>query len=227
MPFIPRRVVTGHDEHGVSVFASDGPVPAARTAPDGALFYEIWGTSASPAPVSAGEPDPTAGALRVPPPPNGTKIRINEFPPGVASPVHRTQSVDYGIVLSGDLRTKIGAPLKASDEMFQVAEMEKIRAEISVPEDQIMDLRIGQHGELAASTYPGLHVPFTVERINPMAEVVSAHNVFKVRVKLDGPPAVWMKPGMEGIAKVQVDRRAYGWLWTHRLVNWVRMKLWM
>ena len=50
MPFIPRRVVTGHDEHGVSVFASDGPVPAARTAPDGALFYEIWGTSASPAP---------------------------------------------------------------------------------------------------------------------------------------------------------------------------------
>ena len=103
MPSIPRRVVTGHDEHGVSVFASDGPVPAARTAPDGALFYEIWGTSASPAPVSAGEPDPTAGALRVPPPPNGTKIRINEFPPGVASPVHRTQSVDYGIVLSGEV----------------------------------------------------------------------------------------------------------------------------
>jgi len=38
MPSIPRRVVTGHDERGVSVFASDGPVPVVRTAPDGALF---------------------------------------------------------------------------------------------------------------------------------------------------------------------------------------------
>ena len=51
MPAIPRRVVTGHDERGVSVFAADGPVPVVRTAPDGALFCEIWssGTTTSPA----------------------------------------------------------------------------------------------------------------------------------------------------------------------------------
>lgn len=108
MPAIPRRVVTGHDEHGVSVFAADGPVPVVRTAPDGAVFYEIWGTGATPAPigpdpVNTGAPDPTLDALTVPPTPNGTKIRINEFPPGVVSPVHRTQSVDYGIVLSGEV----------------------------------------------------------------------------------------------------------------------------
>jgi quercetin dioxygenase-like cupin family protein len=103
MPSIPRRVVTGHDERGVSVFAFDGPVPVVRTAPDGALFYEIWGTGAAPAPNGADAPDPTPGALSVPPVPNGTKIRINEFPPGVVSPMHRTQSVDYGIVLSGEV----------------------------------------------------------------------------------------------------------------------------
>src|SRR6516164_1627018 len=39
----------------------------------------------------------------VAPAPNGTKIRINELPPGVVSPMHRTQSVDYGIVLSGEV----------------------------------------------------------------------------------------------------------------------------
>jgi quercetin dioxygenase-like cupin family protein len=103
MPTIPRRVVTGHDSRGVSVFAADGSVPAARIAPDGALFYEIWATDATPAPIAAAEPDPTASALTVPPAPNGTKIRINEFPPGVVSPVHRTQSVDYGIVLEGEV----------------------------------------------------------------------------------------------------------------------------
>jgi len=103
MPTIPRRVVTGHDHGGVSVFAADGPVPVVRTAPDGALFYEVWCTDAMPVPIPADEPDPTVTAVTVPPAPGGTKIRINEFPAGVVSPVHRTQSVDYGIVLDGEV----------------------------------------------------------------------------------------------------------------------------
>jgi quercetin dioxygenase-like cupin family protein len=103
MPSMPRRVVTGHDERGVSVFASDAPAPVVRTAPDGALFYEIWATGAAPAPISADAPDPTSGGLSVPPAPNGTKIRINDFPAGAVSPMHRTQSVDYGIVLWGEV----------------------------------------------------------------------------------------------------------------------------
>ena len=103
MPTVPRRVVTGHDGVACRCSARDGPVPVVGTAPDGALFYEIWGTDAMPAPIGAAEPDPTLSALTVPPPPNGTKIRINEFPPGVVSPVHRTQSVDYGIVLDGEV----------------------------------------------------------------------------------------------------------------------------
>jgi len=122
VPTIPRRVVTGHDERGVSVFTTDGPVPVARTAPDGALFYEVWSTEAMPAPVGATEPDPTLHALTVPPAPNGTKIRINEFPPGVVSPVHRTQSVDYGIVLEGEVVLVLDdseATLRAGDVAVQ------------------------------------------------------------------------------------------------------------
>ncbi|MBV9795474.1 MAG: cupin domain-containing protein [Actinobacteria bacterium] len=103
MSNVPRRVVTGHDEGGRSVFADDGPPPVIRTAPDGALFYEIWGTAGAPAPIAGAEPDPAAGTVSVPPAPRGTKIRINEFPPGVVSPMHRTQSVDYGIVLDGQV----------------------------------------------------------------------------------------------------------------------------
>jgi quercetin dioxygenase-like cupin family protein len=103
MPTIPRRVVTGHDLRGISVFASDGQVPVARTAPDGAVFYEVWSTDATPAPIPPTEADPTMTALTVPPVPGGTKIRINEFPPGVVSPTHRTESVDYGIVLDGEV----------------------------------------------------------------------------------------------------------------------------
>jgi mannose-6-phosphate isomerase-like protein (cupin superfamily) len=108
---VPRRVVTGHDANGTSVVISDDIVPVHRFMPqDGVGFYEIWNTDAMPAPVAAVEPsEPTERSLRVPPEPNGTKIRINEFFPGHInelgnqSPVHRTESIDYGIVLEGEI----------------------------------------------------------------------------------------------------------------------------
>jgi quercetin dioxygenase-like cupin family protein len=99
----PRRVVTGHDPAGKSVFLADGAPPVVRAAPDGAAFHELWNTPAMPAPIGPSEPEPTERSLTVPPDPNGTKIRINEFPPGAVSPMHRTQTVDYGIVIEGEM----------------------------------------------------------------------------------------------------------------------------
>jgi len=107
----PRRVVTGHTPDGVSVVLSDGPVPVSRELPDdGVAFHEVWNTEGAPAPIIAVEEmEPTERALAVPPPARGTKIRINEFLPGhldergLQSPVHRTASIDYGIVLEGEI----------------------------------------------------------------------------------------------------------------------------
>jgi mannose-6-phosphate isomerase-like protein (cupin superfamily) len=106
----PRRVVTGHTPDGLSVFLSDGAVPVSRRLDgEGVAFHEIWNTEGAPATIAAVEDEPTHRALAVPPPPRGTKIRINEFEPGflndagLQSPVHRTASVDYGIVLEGEI----------------------------------------------------------------------------------------------------------------------------
>lgn len=110
MPRVTRRIVTGHTPDGVSVVLSDGPVPVTRDLPDdGVSFHEVWNTSGTPARITAAEDDPTQRELAVPPPPHGTKIRVNEFRPGhldergLQSPVHRTASVDYGIVLEGEI----------------------------------------------------------------------------------------------------------------------------
>lgn len=127
---IPRRVVTGHNDKGVSVILSDGTVPVHKVMPqDGVGFYEIWSTDASPAPVGPEEPsEPTQRSLRVPPEPNGTKIRINEFFPGFInelgnqSPMHRTETVDYGIVLEGEIYLVLDDSevlLKAGDVVIQ------------------------------------------------------------------------------------------------------------
>jgi mannose-6-phosphate isomerase-like protein (cupin superfamily) len=126
----PRRVVTGHTPDGVSVVVSDGLVPVSRQIPeDGVAFHEIWSTTGAPAPIDAVEDsDPTQGALAVPPPARGTKIRINEFAPGflndagLQSPVHRTESIDYGIVLEGEITLVLDdseVTLRAGDVVVQ------------------------------------------------------------------------------------------------------------
>jgi len=130
MSTAPRRVVTGHTSQGVSVVVSDGPVPVSRHLPeDGVDFHEIWNTSGAPARINAVEEvDPTERELAVPPPPRGTKIRINEFAPGflspagLQSPVHRTASIDYGIVLDGEITLVLDdseVTLRAGDVVVQ------------------------------------------------------------------------------------------------------------
>jgi hypothetical protein len=131
-----------------------------------------------------------------------------------------------GVVVTGDLKRQIGAPVKTGDLLFEVCPLEALRAQLMVPEDEIYDIEVGQEGYLATASYPAQRIRFRVERINPVAEVVNQRNVFKVRVQLL-QTYPWMRPGMEGVAKVSVGKRRYAWIWTRKIVNWIRMKLWL
>jgi quercetin dioxygenase-like cupin family protein len=98
---IPRRIVTGHDASGKSVILSDGPTP--KTLDIGsAAFHEMWITDEMPVPIAAGEPEPTDRPVRVPPPAGGVLVRYTEMEPGAAAPMHRTETVDVGVVLDGE-----------------------------------------------------------------------------------------------------------------------------
>jgi hypothetical protein len=130
-----------------------------------------------------------------------------------------------GVVFQGDLKSKNGIPVRAGDPLFEIGQP-ALRADLNISEDQIVDVQLGQKGTLKATAYPDRPIHFTVERIFPMATVVQTKNAFKVRVHIDSPNAQWLKPGVEGLAKIDVEPRKYGWIWTHKMVDWVRMKLW-
>jgi len=138
-----------------------------------------------------------------------------------------------GKVIAGDLKRQIGAAVKTGDVLFEVAPIKLLRAELDVPEALIADVTLGQVGELATEDHADQRFEFQVERINPIAEVVDQHNVFKVRVRLVETDALkearanWMMPKLKGVAKIRIDRRRYAWIWTRRLINWLRMKLWI
>jgi multidrug efflux pump subunit AcrA (membrane-fusion protein)/GAF domain-containing protein len=135
-----------------------------------------------------------------------------------------------GTVVVGDLKKHQDGFKQTGDVLFEVAPLATLRAELSIPEEDIPEVQVGQEGELATSAYPDRRMTFHVESLVPVAQVVEQRNVFKVRATL-APEAMaehsWLRPGMEGSARIKIDRRPYGVLWTQKLVNWVRMKLWL
>ena len=97
----PRRIVTGHDESGKSVVLSDAPTP--KTLDIGtAAFHELWITEQTPVQIAATEPETTERPVRVPPPRGGVTVRFTEMAPGAESPMHRTETLDVGVVLEGE-----------------------------------------------------------------------------------------------------------------------------
>ena len=86
MAFPPiHRVVTGHAADGSAVVSSNGPLPTVVEidAIPGTVFHEVWCTSRTPALLDNG-PDPSTGALTLPAPQGGTRVRFVDIPPDSA-----------------------------------------------------------------------------------------------------------------------------------------------
>lgn len=133
-----------------------------------------------------------------------------------------------GEVLKGDLEDKKGVQVKQGDELMVVAPRENLRAELTADERDIQDIKEGQVGKLATTSLPTSKFPFSIERIIPLGQAKEGSNVFTIYAKLDPnqmSPA-W-RPGMAGEARVDVEKRTWAWIWTHRLIDFIRLKTWL
>lgn len=132
MPKPIRRIITGNDEHGRSRIIEDGPSPAVRTVAErpGYRVTNLWATQGAPARIDG--PDMVTDLQGVLPPQSGTVVRIIDIPPEPKDPaqreralkasfgqlfadadhnprpgehpgMHTTTTVDYAILLSGEL----------------------------------------------------------------------------------------------------------------------------
>lgn len=119
-----RRVVTGHDERGKALVLIDAEAANARRAPSGNSSTLLWCTDSTPADIALGTAPEDMGArvLGTPPPPNGTRFTVNEFLPGSAAHMHRTETLDYAIVISGSIDMELDdttVTLTAGDVVVQ------------------------------------------------------------------------------------------------------------
>lgn len=100
-----RRVVTGHNGAGKAVIRSDAVFEPAVIPSGDAAFALVWATASVPADNN----DETDGrdrdaGLTIH---KGSVIRIVDMLPGGASPMHRTNSIDYGVVLTGAVELEL------------------------------------------------------------------------------------------------------------------------
>ena len=145
-----------------------------------------------------------------------------------------------GVLMKGDLYDRQGAPAKLGDVLFEIAKSEDghpdriaVEAEIQVSERDIQEVRKFAFnsprpidGELSTTSFPDKNHEFKVTRIVPLGVPKEGENVFQVYA--DIPRAEpWMHPGLAGEARVEIEKRRLVWIWTHRLTDWLRLKLWI
>jgi hypothetical protein len=125
--------------------------------------------------------------------------------------------------------------------LLEVGPIRDLKVELAVNERDVQQLRDGrdgntnqplpddqrQKGNLATTSTPSEKYAFKLDRIVPMGEPKEGANTFKVYAQLDGAPDPDWRPGMMGEARIDVGKKPLVWIWTHRLVDFVRLKLWI
>jgi RND family efflux transporter MFP subunit len=130
-----------------------------------------------------------------------------------------------GIVVSGDLDQSLGSTVHRGQVLFELAPLDAYRVVLEIDEGEIAALKLGQKGDLVLSSMAGEVFPFTVKSITPVTSSREGRSYFRVEAALS-KVSERLRPGMEGVGKVEIGERKLAWIWTHKLVDWLRLAAW-
>ncbi|GAC96573.1 hypothetical protein PHSY_004154 [Pseudozyma hubeiensis SY62] len=119
-----RRIVTGHDAKGLAIIDKDDEIERLDVTPEHATFAVMWSTNQWPidnqTPADGATKPTFSGRSHND---NGSVVRFVDMPPNACSPMHRTQTLDYGIVIFGEVELELDGgekrTLKAGDTCIQ------------------------------------------------------------------------------------------------------------
>ncbi len=130
-----------------------------------------------------------------------------------------------GVLITGDLRQSQGAPVKLGDVLFEVAPLDSYRLVIHVDERDVSNVAAGAQGLVNLRAIPNQDLTFRVVKVSPVFEDQLDSIAYRVEASLDNPhPA--LRPGMQGVAKIELGERSYLWIYLHELYDAIRLWLW-
>ncbi len=130
-----------------------------------------------------------------------------------------------GVVVTGDLSQLLGSPVERGKVLFEVAPLENYRVRIQVNEQNIAWIKVGQKGHMVLNSLPELTFPITVSKITPVSTVIEGSSFFLVEATVQ-EVSERLRPGMEGVSKIEIGQRSLFWILMHDLIDWIRLKLW-
>lgn len=130
-----------------------------------------------------------------------------------------------GIVVSGDLSQMLGSPVEKGKTLFEIAPVDSYRLIVQVDEHDVRYVAVGQNGTVALAGAPGKPLPLVLSKITPVTVAEEGQNTYRIEARLTdlGPH---LRPGMEGIAKIQAGQQPLVWIWTHRVIETLRLAAW-
>jgi multidrug efflux pump subunit AcrA (membrane-fusion protein) len=141
---------------------------------------------------------------------------------------HRAEQLEIrsplaGLVISGDLDQAIGAPLEIGQVLFELAPLERVVVELKIPEQDVPYAQVGQPVRFWLESQPDEPRDGRIARITPRAEIVDGMSVFVAEVPFENH-AAWLRPGMQGTARIDVGECRLGWRLFHRA--WETARVW-
>jgi len=130
-----------------------------------------------------------------------------------------------GMVTSGDLSQALGNSVKRGQALFEVAPLNAYRVILEVDETEITSVTPGQKGSLMLSSIPGEVFPLAITHVTPVAVAREGRSFFRVEALLERT-SPRLSPGMDGVAKVEVGNRKLIWIFTHKMLDWLRLTFW-
>lgn len=130
-----------------------------------------------------------------------------------------------GLIVSGDLSQSIGAPVKRGDVLFELARRGDYTVALKIDESEVAEIRPGEHGKLIISSLPGLKLPIVVTRVAPIAVAQDGRMMFHAEADLM-LHSERLRPGMDGLAKIDAGRARLVWIWSRPFLHWLRLTTW-
>jgi len=130
-----------------------------------------------------------------------------------------------GVIVSGDLSQSLGAAIERGAVLYEIAPLDRYRVILEVDEHDIAEIAAGQSGSLMLSALPAEPLAIEITRLTSVASTTEGRNFFRVEADLLGE-SDRVRPGMEGVGKVDIEQRRLISIWTHRLMRWLKLRAW-
>ncbi len=131
-----------------------------------------------------------------------------------------------GVVVEGDLRRRIGSPVRQGEVLAQQAQLGALYIQVEVAERDVHEIVGRNEARMLFASRPDETFPLAIERLQPAGIGTETGVVFQLRASSLGEAPEWWRPGMSGTVRIDAGWRNAGWIMTHRTGDWLRRQLW-